>query len=117
MADLLIGKFFISFQANKEEQGLDRRVNWNGQVRSHVKEGMYLVKLMNEITTVLAGVISFDKQIMVSLDDMKDWEFFDSREAWEESYGEYAERANERFRPKRSDTHYTASGSSPGAQS
>jgi hypothetical protein len=116
MADPLIGKFFIAFKPDKDAQGLDRDVTWNGQVRSRVKEGMYLVKLMNAFTLVLAGMVEFDKQIMVALDDMKDWEFFDSPEAWSDSYGKYAQRANERIRQQR-DTHFSASGSSPGSES
>ena len=115
MADPLIGKFFIAFDP-QEAKGLDRDMGWNGQVRSRVKDGVYLVRLMRAAPLVLAGIIEFDKQIMVSLDDMRDWEFFDSREAWAETFEEYAERSNQRLRQKRSDTHYTASGSSPGAK-
>lgn len=116
MADPLIGKFFTSYQDSKSHPGVREQV-WNGQVRSRVKEGLYLVKLMNALNLVLAGIVSFDKQIMVPLDKMQDWEFFDSRQAWEENYIEYDRQANARAGMKREGSCWTASGSSPGAQS
>jgi hypothetical protein len=108
MADPLIGKFFSSYEVSKE--GV-REIVWNGQIRSRVKEGLYLVKLVNALNLVAAGIVSFEKQIMVPLDDMKNWEFFDSREAWGESYAEYDRKANARI--LKQDSDFTASGSSP----
>jgi hypothetical protein len=70
MADPLIGKFFSSYEVSKE--GV-REIVWNGQIRSRVKEGLYLVKLVNALNLVAAGIVSFEKQIMVPLDDMKNW--------------------------------------------
>ncbi|HEX9639823.1 MAG TPA: hypothetical protein VGB13_00760 [Candidatus Krumholzibacteria bacterium] len=87
MADPLIGKFFSAY---KTKEGGEREMTWNGQVRSRVKEGVYLVKVMDAVSLVMIGMVSFAMQTMVSLDEMKEWEFFDSRDEWESSYGAYA---------------------------
>ncbi len=98
MADPLIGKFFSSYEVSKD--GV-RELIWNGQIRSRVKEGLYLVKLVNALNLVAAGIVSFEKQIMVPLEDMKGWEFFDSREAWGENYAEYSREWDARRRSAR----------------
>ena len=99
MADPLIGKFFSAY---KIKDNGEREMTWNGQVRSRVKEGVYLVKVMDAVALVMVGAVSFAMQTMVSLDEMKSWEFFDSREDWGESYGQYAQRMNALAQAKRS---------------
>jgi hypothetical protein len=100
MTDPLIGKFFSSYRESKAEPGA-RDVVWNGQICSRVKEGLYLVKLVNALNLVTMGIVSFDKQIMVPLEDMKGWELFDSREAWAENYEVWAQEAQKRSRRER----------------
>jgi hypothetical protein len=108
MADPLIGKFFSSYLDSKTEPGA-RDIVWNGQVRSRVKEGLYLVKIMNAVTLVLTGMVDWDRQVMVSLDEMKGWEFFDSREAWAENFGAWVRQDR-----AESQHSHAESGTSPG---
>jgi len=100
VADPLIGKFFSSYKPADDEHPY-RQLYWNGQIRGRVRDGLYMVKLMNAMALVLGGEVSFDKQIMVSLEDMKDWEFSDSPEAWRESFNAYARMADGYDRTRR----------------
>lgn len=83
--DPLIGKLFNEFKVVDGE----RAIIHTGQVRSRVREGVYLVRIMNALTLVAAGFVEFDKQRVVKLEDMGDWEFFETPEAWGQAYAEY----------------------------
>ena len=93
MADPLVGKFFQSFKPADNDHPY-RQLVWNGQIRSRVRDGLYMVKLVNALALVLGGQVVFDKQIMVPLEDMREWEFFDSPEAWRDAYSTYDRMAN-----------------------
>jgi hypothetical protein len=90
--DPLIGKYFSCY---RERRGF-REVVWSGQISDSVKFGWYLVNVIDALTAVLTGGVSFSKQIVVPVEEMRDWELFDSLEAWCDDYAEYNEIANKR---------------------
>jgi hypothetical protein len=91
MADPLTGKFFFTYHSQKPDLPF-RELSSLGQVRTRVRDGLYLVKHVNALTFFLTGIVEFNKQVMVSLDEMRDWEFFDSPEAWRDAYNAYDQR-------------------------
>lgn len=119
MADPLIGKFFAAYEESKTVGG-KKGMTWNGQIRSRVKEGLYLVRLMSAIELVMLGRVSFEAQVMVAIDKMEHWVFFDSRQEWAEHYAGWSREQESESEAKRAaakkDTAFTKSGSSPGIE-
>ncbi len=72
---------------------------------------MYLVKVMNAVSLVMLGRVEWTQQTMVSLDEMKGWDFFDSRDEWAESFAAWDRQQN-----TKNQRPYAESGSSPGAK-
>ena len=95
MADPRTGKFFRSFEPATQDPAY-RPIRWQGQVRSRVRDGLYMVKFIDAVMLVEAGSVVFNTQRMVSLDEMKDWEFFDSPEAWRDALLAYDKIAQAR---------------------
>ena len=93
MADPIVGKFFHSFAP--EGTYIDpptRIVEWQGQVRSKVRDGLYLVRLHNFISGEPGD------QLLVPVEKMMDWRFYDSREEWAGWYENVYEPLIERSR-------------------
>jgi len=99
MADPLTGKFFIAYMSpKKQEQYLDpptRLIQFMGQVRSRVRDGAYLVKTLDGALYMLSGFVAFSNdQNVVRVEQMDDWSFFDSREAFDATYNAYARKVS-----------------------
>jgi len=73
MADPLVGKFFHTFE--KDDDGAALVFYNRGQVRSRVKEGLYLVVFLHDDG-------DGHKQVLRSTEAMANWMFFDDPTAW-----------------------------------
>jgi len=83
VADPLVGKHFYSFAPQEQHPGAPCPVvESGGQVRSRVRDGVYLVRLVNWLSGQL------EKQVLVSLDKMAGWEFYEDPDAWRSWYAD-----------------------------
>jgi len=97
-ADPLIGKHFYSFAPKEQHPNAPVPVvEWSGQVRNRVRDGVYLVRLVNELTG------QFDKQVLMSLDKMSDWCFYDDPDEWRRWYSVQYEPAIRGYFAKRTE--------------
>ena len=81
MADSLVGKFFHSFVPEGTYVNPPTKiVQWQGQVRSKVRDGLYLVRLYDW----MMGHPS--NEHLIPLEKMLDWQFYSSPEDWKDWY-------------------------------
>jgi hypothetical protein len=81
MADAIVGKFFHSFEPEGTYINPPTRiVKWQGQIRSKVKDGIYLVQLHDWIIGAAGD------QILVPIEQMMDWKFYDDPADWRHWY-------------------------------
>jgi hypothetical protein len=82
-ADPLIGKHFYLFAPKEQHPDAPVPVvECAGQVRSRVRDGLYLVRLINWLTG------QFERQVLVTLDKMNGWTFYDDPDAWRDWYAD-----------------------------
>lgn len=64
----LVGKFFHSYKNGK--------ISWQGHIIQKLSDTKYLVQLFEWVMGEASD------QVIVELDDMKDWKFYDDKESW-----------------------------------
>jgi hypothetical protein len=96
VSNALRGKFFHSYVSDEEQQQYinppTRIMEYHGQVLRQAKNGVYLVRLANALALVGAGIVDFDKQILVPVEKMIGWDFYDSQDDWAAAFNENARR-------------------------
>lgn len=78
-SDPLIGRYFHSFAIREDENGISKRpIQWQGAVLGSPTPGYYLVELYEWLMGQPNG------QCLVKIEQMLDWQFYDTPESMQE---------------------------------